>query len=403
MLPPIKNEIVIAELSSSEHLFEDHKENGFVGVNEQLFSEKGFSATSVLNCLNSVSGMNWRMKQKVPLSGTQLEVFERQLLREDVDYAKTLGISADDLLETGLFPWESRLAVLLKDSIKPSEIPPAGWTADNVRPQIKAPVYETIDELLANRQARLVFPIERLPVIGSTEAGTNTVGIYLGFIEGRSTPVIIKLFPEERRSFLSDNETELQKAQMFSNLGIGPEFYGIVQVPVTGKDGKQRMAFGFAMQPVVIDETAPESEIDDVANKDYRKILSRSSKIGLTTGTPVKTVQGGRMSIDAGNAMLIDPSDYNAYIAASKDSGTKPAFIEGLKFKNGRKGTWLRRKWFNGGNEISLDHPALVEDYRRVVIERVRSGDNVVSVPLSKISPEYSISIVFDLEGGFPD
>ncbi|MDP8219647.1 MAG: hypothetical protein P9M03_13080, partial [Candidatus Theseobacter exili] len=321
--PPIEDEIVIASLSSSEHLFEDHKENGFIGTNEQLFKP---TISPALRLKLLQLGLRHELAHEAigPLSGDALNQFEKEQLLEDVDYAKSLGITSQELFETGLFPWGSWLHILLMDSIKPSDIPPANWTAANVRPEVKSPVYETIDELLAHNQAKLLFPTERLPQIDSGIAQTtNASGIFLGFIEGITNPVIIKLFPIKRKSILSVDDTELQKAQTFSNLGVGPEFYGIVQTPIVEEDGKTRMATGFAMQPVAIDETATETEITAIKSPDFRKILTRLSRIGLTLGTPVKTVQGGRISIDAGNAMLMEPALYNRYLDSSKPAAGK--------------------------------------------------------------------------------
>lgn len=90
---PKQNEIFIALLSRSNHLFEDCKINGFIGVNEQLFNKK---ISSPLRKKLLQLGLRHELRHENGIGNTEGE--ENNLLKEDVEYAKELGITSDELL-----------------------------------------------------------------------------------------------------------------------------------------------------------------------------------------------------------------------------------------------------------------------------------------------------------------
>jgi hypothetical protein len=85
---PRGNEIFIDLLSGSEHLFEDHTQNGYIGINQQLFSVKD---KGLIDKLLKV-GIRHELKHE---AGT--EKTEEELLQEDILYAQDLGIGKNEI------------------------------------------------------------------------------------------------------------------------------------------------------------------------------------------------------------------------------------------------------------------------------------------------------------------
>ncbi|MDP3981428.1 MAG: hypothetical protein Q8Q33_08460, partial [Chlamydiota bacterium] len=177
----------------------------------------------------------------------------------------------------------------------PKDFTETSWTMNELRPKEEGPIHSAIESI---PEAKLRFPVENLPAV--TEYSMNAGGVYLGFIEGVEHPVIIKIFPEQRRSSVSSDLSEMVKAQIFDHLGVGPKFYGRVTLP----DGKT----GFAMQVVPVQSEAPFSD------RRYIDIMKRVMRTGLYPSTPVITVTGNMVTIDAGNAEVDDISLYKSYL-----------------------------------------------------------------------------------------
>ena len=105
--PPVEKEIIIALLESSSNLCEDHKQNGFIGINPQLFNEK---IPSELRAKLLKLGLNHELKHEAGRND------EAALLKEDVVGAKELGITAEELRGIAIFAEDAELIRLLESA-----------------------------------------------------------------------------------------------------------------------------------------------------------------------------------------------------------------------------------------------------------------------------------------------
>jgi hypothetical protein len=87
--PPLAGEIFIALLDSSTHLFEDHRRNGFIGINRAIYSRSIGKATR--NDLLLI-GLRHELMHEAGA------VNETRLLEEDVDYALSISFAPEKFL-----------------------------------------------------------------------------------------------------------------------------------------------------------------------------------------------------------------------------------------------------------------------------------------------------------------
>lgn len=79
--PPLDDEIVIAQLDQSTHMFEDHQGNGFVGINKQLFELESPQLTQNLFWMGL--GHELAHESQGPLQGKALRKFEEIQEKKD--------------------------------------------------------------------------------------------------------------------------------------------------------------------------------------------------------------------------------------------------------------------------------------------------------------------------------
>ena len=129
-----KKEMVVSLLQNSQYLFEDHQGNGFVGINDQLFTS-GQSDDLVNKLLNL--GLRHELFHELAgrLSGKELFELEERLLQHDLTYVLETGMTAEDFKSTGLFSKNLRFVrqLVIADFVGETYVPSAWPDPINTR------------------------------------------------------------------------------------------------------------------------------------------------------------------------------------------------------------------------------------------------------------------------------
>lgn len=215
-------------------------------------------------------------------------------LEEEVDIRlKSFGITNRELL-TGR-------------EVDTSRLQEQSWTMNGIRPEEKGPIFKDLDQIPLRKST---YPPEKLRRFSS---GTSSDAVYLGFVDGISHPVVIKIFKSDAQA-IHPAMKELVNAQIRDRLGVGARFYGVVEL----EDGR----IGYALQ-LIPGEGLREPD----AGTDFDEIFDRQHRAGLASSSFIRTPSGRLVAYDAGNTITFDDSLRSEFInssAAGMEEGLTP-------------------------------------------------------------------------------